>query len=560
MNATLSETHSTAHPIIIAQRLLLSAALTLMILHFAVYVVYAANLIPFPFDYDQGEGFELQNVMLFASGDSPYKDNQQYPFFATNYPPFFHIMLIPLAKLFGAQYWYGRLVVFLGTLITAAAIGYAVRRETKHTPMAILSGLAFLASNYVYHIGPLFRQHMMMVMFETLAVVVLASLGSGRGRGQIVASLALLLIAGYTKQLAIATVAAVFIWLALRGVKRAVLYAIPFGLIAGGIFFLLNVLTNGEWWKAVITSNVNPYILGQYVGLARQFWGLHGALLIMAGLFFLYELYFDRLSLYSVWFAAGALNSVLSGKWGAGDSYFATWIASICLMAGIFTARFLQRDWRISPALSVQVARLLVRMRLGWTIGRTAQSLTAFFGVIACVLWVLYGLAVMKLPLDMPIFSQVAQVFNLTSNTKFPNFYDSAGWTLGYATIGQIPTAQDIANGWRIVEAVKADPRPSLSEEAAFSFYANKPIVSNPPQLLNFYQGDLYDSTNLINMVEDHAFGTVVLRRDPGVTEIVGFYPPPVMEAIKRAYQIDQAIVMNGFEYTILVPNPTWKR
>jgi hypothetical protein len=35
-------------------------------------------------------------------------------------------------------------------------------------------GLAFLASNYVYHVGPLFRQHMFMVMFETVAVVYLA--------------------------------------------------------------------------------------------------------------------------------------------------------------------------------------------------------------------------------------------------------------------------------------------------------------------------------------------------------------------------------------------------
>ena len=42
--------------------------------------------------------------------------------------------------------------------------------------LAALSGLAFLASNYIYHVGPLFRQHMFMVMFETLAVVLLAVL------------------------------------------------------------------------------------------------------------------------------------------------------------------------------------------------------------------------------------------------------------------------------------------------------------------------------------------------------------------------------------------------
>ena len=39
---------------------------------------------------------------------------------------------------------------------------------------ALLSGLAFLASNTIYHVGPLFRQHLTMVRFETLAVVVIA--------------------------------------------------------------------------------------------------------------------------------------------------------------------------------------------------------------------------------------------------------------------------------------------------------------------------------------------------------------------------------------------------
>ena len=75
--------------------------------------------------------------------------------------------------------------------------------------IALLSGLAFLASNTVYHIGPLFRQHMTMVMFETLAVVVLAHANeiedTAQRRRTIFAGLALVLAAGYTKQLALAT-------------------------------------------------------------------------------------------------------------------------------------------------------------------------------------------------------------------------------------------------------------------------------------------------------------------------------------------------------------------
>ncbi|MFQ3537211.1 MAG: glycosyltransferase family 39 protein, partial [Aggregatilineales bacterium] len=347
MIGSLERTHSAARLLSLAQQGLLSLAWLLMALHVVVYFVYAANLIAFPFDYDQGEGFELNDTILLSQFQSPYRDNEVFPFYASNYPPLYHLILVPFAWLFGAEYWYGRLVGFLATLITAAAIGYAVWRATGQRTMALLSGCAYLASNYIYHIGPLFRQHISMVMFETLAVVVVATLSeSKRPRRLIALSLALLLAAGYTKQLAIATVAAVFMWLFLRGVRRAIAWALPFAAIAGGLFLVIDWSTDGQWWLNIITANVNEYILGQYMGLLAQFIGLHGALLLLAGLLVAYELYFDRLSAYSVWFVVAMLSSVLAGKWGAGDSYFATAIAGMCILAGIFGGRTLSNAWQ----------------------------------------------------------------------------------------------------------------------------------------------------------------------------------------------------------------------
>ncbi|MCP4426433.1 MAG: hypothetical protein GY803_18220, partial [Chloroflexi bacterium] len=238
-------------------RVLIGLALLAFVGYFIVYAIYAWHLFQFPFDYDQGEGFELMDTVLFSQGEWPYRDNDVYPFYSSNYPPLFHIVIVPLVWLFGPRYWTGRLISFLGTLVTAVAIAYAVGRNTeKHGEdakthrekqgkkvsaffaplrlnlslrwqMATLAGLGYLASNYIYHVGPLFRQHLFMVMFETLAVVWLArviereeSSGKRDNKGLLVA-MALLLFAGYTKQLAYATVAAVFIFLFLRQPKRA---------------------------------------------------------------------------------------------------------------------------------------------------------------------------------------------------------------------------------------------------------------------------------------------------------------------------------------------------
>jgi len=152
--------------------ILFGLALILLVFHFSVYVAYAANLIQFPFDYDQGEGFELVDVLMFSRGEFPYQNTETFPFYSSNYPPLFHIFPIPLMWAFGPAYWYGRLLGFLGTLVCAGLISYAVWRDGRHRLIAILSGLAFLASNTVYHIGPLFRQHMTMVLFETAAIIV----------------------------------------------------------------------------------------------------------------------------------------------------------------------------------------------------------------------------------------------------------------------------------------------------------------------------------------------------------------------------------------------------
>jgi hypothetical protein len=546
-------------PLRIGRNLLIGAALTLFALHFVVYGLYTASLLRFPFDYDQGEGFELYDTVLFSQFQTPYRDNNVYPFYASNYPPLYHVILVPFVWLFGPAYWYGRLVGFTASLLTALAIGWAVRRESGSTLAEWMSGLAFLASNYVYHVGPLFRQHMTMVLFETLAVVVIANYdritSPGLRRRVILASLTFLICAGYTKQLSFSTVGAVFVFMFLREPIRAVLRGVVFAVVVGIIFLLINLSTGGQWWVNTITANVNAYLPFQYVGLLQQFIGLHGALLMLALCLFAYELYLDRISVYSVWFVASAMNSVSAGKWGAGDSYFITLIACVCVLAGIVTGRSLNRTWRWHPSVSVWVERQIGRLRLSFIIGSLAQRLTSAVALVCCALFVAYGLAVIKLPLDQPVFREIGAALNLRSNTKFAHFYDSAGWTFGYATIGQMPTDADIANGWRIVEAAKSDPRDIMSEEAAFSFHAQKPVVTNPTQLLNLYLNSAYDPSALVEKVTDQSFGVIILRNTPGGDVLqAGFYPEPVRAAIHAHYALDDTIPMNGYEYLIWRP------
>ncbi|MBK8027832.1 MAG: hypothetical protein IPK19_42280 [Chloroflexi bacterium] len=524
-------------------RVLFAAALFVLLSLFVVYVLYAANLIAFPFDYDQGEGFELVDTILFSRGEFPYKDTNVFPFYSSNYPPLYHVIAAPFVWLFGPAYWYGRLLGFLGTLITAAAIGLAVYREGRRPAIAVLAGLAFLASNTVYHIGPLFRQHMTMVMFETLAVVVLAranEIADDRQRRRtILLGLALILAAGYTKQLAVATAIAAFAYLFIRNPRRSLAWGIGFAMVGGAIFLWMDVATGGQWWLQTISANVNEYIPAQTAGLYRLWFSLHGFLIIPAALMALYELYFSRLSIYSIWWIAGVAIGVLSGKWGAGDSYFATSIAGLSLLSGIFLSRVLNGDLEFPPS------NLYYRHLLG-RLTPLARPIRTGALLIVPLLYIGYGRAVLHMPTEGPVFENAADLLGVEANA-LNGFYDSAGRIAGgYADIGHWTTQADVDAGWQIVERVREAPGAVLSEEAAFNLLAGMDVITNPTQLLNLANNGQFDPTALIGMIDRREFGLIVLRAQ--------FYPPDVLRAIAVNYRQEETIPMNGFDYLLLHP------
>lgn len=522
-------------------RVLLGAALVVLLFSFVVYVAYALNLINFPFDYDQGEGFELVDTIMFSQGRFPYQDTNVYPFYSSNYPPLFHVIAAPFVWLFGTAYWYGRLLAFLGTLVGAGAIAYAVYRDGRHRIVALLSGLAFLASNTIYHIGPLFRQHMLMVVFETLAVVVLAHSNeiedTGKRRRAIFAGLALVLAAGYTKQLALATAVAVFAFLFIRQPRRAVVWGIGFALIGGLIFLWMNVATNGQWWLQTITANVNTYYPDQTEGLFRLWFGLHGFLIIPAALYALYELYFSRLSIYTLWFVAAIAIAFLSGKWGAGDSYFATSIAALCILSGLFASRTLNRSWTFPPNY---LSRLLIN-----PFRRVAPALGALGMIAIPLLYLGYGRATFHMP-TTGAFAPLASALNIEPNVM-DRLYDSAGRIAGgFADIGHLTTQADIDAGWHIVDLVRQSDKPVLSEDASFNLLAGKEVIANPTQLYNLANAGKFDPTAMVSMIENQEFGLIIYRAQ--------FYPWDVLLAIADAYEPIETVEMNGFEYVILGP------
>ncbi|MBN1177949.1 MAG: glycosyltransferase family 39 protein [Anaerolineae bacterium] len=505
--------------------ILLSALAVLVFIgYLAVYVVYATALFQWPFDYDQGEGFELYDAVLYLQGEWPYRDNAAFPFYASNYPPLFHLLIVPLLPIFGPRLVAGRLVSFAATLVTAAVIALVVRRKARGWVLPALAGLAFLASNIVYQIGPLCRLHVTMVMFETLAVAFIAEFEHPRhGTRNLLIGLALLLCAGYTKQLAIFTVAAALSYVFLRDVKKALVSGVGLAVAVGALFLLIDRATAGQWMVNIIQANVNEFDYRQTLGFLRQWFDLYPVLIVLATGLFIYELFWERLSVYSIWYVFALGMGLLSGKWGAGPGYFVTSIAAACILAGLALARLESACVERAPWQG-QAARLLVPL-----------------------LFLIQATFTVHLPTSGAVFGPLAQALGVADrpvqgDCATFDYYDSSGYT----QLGHLLTRADYAAGDRIMEYVTTSDGPVFSEEAAFSLLAGEPVITNPTQLLNLYKNDLLDTTEIIARIERQEFGVVIFRAQ--------FYPQPVLDAIGQNYQPVDHICMNGFYYHILWP------
>jgi hypothetical protein len=151
------------------------------------------------------------------------------------------------------------------------------------------------------------------------------------------------------------------------------------------------------------------------------------------------------------------------------------------------------------------------------------------------------------MPTTGAVFAPLAQVLGLQPNAV-NGFYDSAGRVTGaYADIGHLTSQADVNAGYRIIDYVNQTDLPVLSEEAAFSLITGRDVITNPVVLYILDQVGEYDSRALVNMIENRAFGLIILR--------ARFYPPAVNIAIDTFYTPFDTIQMNGFDYVLLRPS-----
>ncbi len=467
--------------------------LLLLLVYAGVYLQFAAQLATFPFDLDQGEGYDAWSAWLINLGQLPYTTNAEFPYYSSNYPPLWsYLVSIPMAWL-GPGLAPARLVSTISAVATAGVLGIAAQRLSGRTLAGALAAGFFLASPYVFHTTPLARVNSLALL---AAVIGLTLLERPTRRRVIFGSLALV-AALFTKPTALDAVVAGVLAVLIRQPSLGVLSIGLVGSLSLTGVALLMALTHGAFWLDVVAGNANPLDLAQLESYLANFSVLHCVLLATAAA---ESVWMIRRRVWSAWgmYALTASLAALSvAKWGAGESYFLGAIAAISVLSAVWVARFLDSA---PPA------------GLRWGLG------TALF--IQAVLFSHAGLSE-ALP-----------------------WLPDRGPQSGY--LGRAPTAEDTQAGQLIAAEIQKVRGPVLSEDPSFAVAAGRPLLANATHLRNLYLSGLWDPEPMVSDLRAHRYAMVILHAE--------LYPEPVLDAIGHFYFLDRSLLVKGATYHVFLP------
>jgi len=358
----------------------------------------------YPYQLDYGEGMMLAQARMLAQGQAIYKQAAGFPYFFANYPPVMFVLAAGLVRLLGTSFLTGRIIAVPATLLLVALCGWLVWQTTRHRLAAVIAGLAFLGSPYVYHWAPLFRVDLVGLLFSVAGLHVLWR--SDRQRRpftdySLYLAAILFLLGLYTKQSFLAAPLAALLWLLFHDWRRALLLAGLLLLLGLPPFLLLNQATQGGFAFGLLSANVNPFsarlLLGQVADFLRTFAVLF-LLAVYAWLDRLHHLsptrggaggevtFLARLSVLDFYFVTALATIALAGKVGAWENYFFEPLFVLCVFAGLAIAKMLgacypSHPWYPYPerrlAAILVPALLLVQAGLMWHTPAAARELMA---------------------------------------------------------------------------------------------------------------------------------------------------------------------------------------
>ena len=362
-----------------------------LLLHFVVFLNATLAYVVYPYEgKNVVEGVTLYNSMQYLHGEQPYHSPDELPFRSLVYPPAHEMILAGFLGIVGPSLYAARIFSLLCVLGAALTVGLAVRRHTRSWPAAFFGGmLVFCCYGLTGQWLEQVRSDALMLLLLALGTF-LADRAVSRNRIPL-GGLVVLLLAVFTKQVAIFAPAAVVLFLWFRSRRTAIIWGAGFAACALAAFAAMEAWSGG--WFSFYTIRV-PFSAGMEFskiepgrGFLRSRCGylLWGALAVAmpgevrksAGL----GEASPGIALWA-WTLGGALvfSLVQSLKWGAALNAFVPLVPALAVLGGIaldaLMRRFREPGWgriAVVAAALTQVAMISYQPTLPSEADRAAQ-------------------------------------------------------------------------------------------------------------------------------------------------------------------------------------------
>jgi hypothetical protein len=354
-------------------RIVFILALLLLLVRLGIvlfeYTQLASAALAFPFPLDYGEGPMLDQILRLARFENIYRNSfASPPYTVSNYPPLFQLIQVPLARIFGPAFWYGRLISILSAASAAGLIGLILHTLTGDRIAAAISGVTLLAFPYLLQGSVLDRVDALALALSLGGLYATVRWPSHR-QGPWVAGLLFTAAAFTNARYALVAPLTAFVWLWHLEHRRQAfrLAAIVTGTCLG-LFLSLNVITQGGFYLNTVLANLTSFSWYTVTSYLVNLY-LHAGYLVIGCLFFIIV---ERLGeatrswpLVVPYCLGAALMILTAGTANSSANDLFEAVAALCLASGAFIAWAGENYWL--KALLVFVLAVQMNVLIDWS-------------------------------------------------------------------------------------------------------------------------------------------------------------------------------------------------
>ncbi len=324
-----------------------------------LFATHSLAVLAYPWQIDFDEGVILHSAWLLAQGQTPYPPFTPGHFVSSVYPPLFYVLNAAALRLWGLNLWSGRAINLAGTLLAAGVLLVWVRVETRSWWGGLVGAATWLAAGPVIVWATFYKQDTLALALTALGAMMVAAAcppGAPWGRGAVgplprLAWWAILplVLAFWTKQSALAGLAAAGLYLLARNPRQGLRWGLGAAVALVGPYLAVNALLQGQLGAHVFApgaEQLSPARLEKDLG---ALWGEHWPLILLAaaglGLLLL-RTRVRRVPSLAIWFALISVPPLVITNLSplANYNHLLDGLLPICLLAGCAVGALAARE------------------------------------------------------------------------------------------------------------------------------------------------------------------------------------------------------------------------